>query len=238
MKSIIIFFLLIGVAFAGDCVSKKNALMIETNNECIQYIVSKGEVENELNIIVHGTWKEGSNILARYKPFVEDLVMQTDVTTIAVALPGYLSSSKNMLKPLWVSSKLVNTQGYVDFMATLIKKLKKKYKVTKVNFLGHSAGATLGANVLASYPNLISNALLVGGDYEQVNYKQINKKTKIVLVYGSKDKISIPLKTISFYELLKSIDSNVTLVEVLGGVHLDLEMSDDSVESFIEMIES
>ena len=57
-----------------------------------------GDEEGSLNIIVHGTWNEGTDTLARYAPF-EDLSMRTDITTIAVALPGYSGSSQIIFHP-------------------------------------------------------------------------------------------------------------------------------------------
>ena len=80
---------------SDDECAKKGDNFIYAGEECIEYKKFKGENEKSLNIIVHGTWKDGTDTLARYAPFAEDIAMGTDVTTIAVAPPGYSGSSTN-----------------------------------------------------------------------------------------------------------------------------------------------
>ena len=80
--------------------SKKVIILFFAGNECIQFYKSKGDTEDALNIIVHGTWKEGTNTLLDMLHLLRIYHFQTDITTVAVALPGYSDSSTNNFKSL------------------------------------------------------------------------------------------------------------------------------------------
>lgn len=139
---------------------------IYAGGECIQFYEAEGDTEGSINIIVHGTWKKGTNTLARYSSFADNMAMATDITSIAVALPGYSGSSMNKVKDLSHGGDTVYTKKYIQFTASLLKALKAKYGVEKVNYIGHSAGATLGSNVVALNPNLINTISAAGGRYD------------------------------------------------------------------------
>lgn len=229
---------------------QKGDNFIFAGGECIQYKAFKGEVAKTINIVVHGTWDAGTNTIGRYGPFAETLVMNTDITTIAVALPGYSDSSTNKLKSLSHGGGGVYTPEYIDFIADLVKSLKTKYKADTVNYMGHSAGASLGANMIAKYPEIVNTLTAAGGRYDLKKFKEEDRKTlysigdhmdqvgdtKILLVYGTKDTISEPKVTTDFYDKAKKSGLNVTLVKAQGAEHIDLDMTDASVEAFTEMV--
>ena len=235
-----------------DCL-KQGDDFIFAGGECIQFYEAEGDKEKEISIIVHGTWKEGTNTLARYSPFADDLSMQTDITTIAVSLPGYSKSSSNNFTSL--SHEGANNLGakkeYVLFLADLVKSLKEKYEATTVNYIGHSAGAMMGATLLGLKPDLVNNIVLAGGRYNIHESKDntkdlisitdvldlVSKDTNILLVYGSKDKISLPKVTKDFYTIAKSKNLKVQLLEAKDAVHLDLDMTDTSVEGIVELLD-
>lgn len=262
MNKIGLFF--IGLLFLGttsllsktvsqEMCSKNTQDFIFAGQECIQYVKADGDAEGILNIIVHGTWKKGTNILARYESFAEDLSMQTDITTIAVALPGYSGSSTNHLQAL-SNEKIKNqaaTKPYIDFLAELVKVLKEKYDAKKINYIGHSAGAMMGATLTGYYPNLINTIVSVGGRYDihktvkDTNLTsvidvmdRVNKEMPFLLIYGSKDTVSLPKVTKDFYKVALKKGLNVSIVEVKEGVHLDLDMSDTSVEAITELLDN
>lgn len=230
----------------------KTGSFIYAGNECIEYKAYETEDSEVITVIVHGTWDLGSNTLGRYGPFAETMNMISDLTTISVALPGYSSSSTNNLLPL-ASKEVKNLAAkkeYVEFLNQLISSLKNKYNAEKVNFIGHSAGAMMGATLLGINPDLIQNAVLVGGRYDihKVSDEKnlismvdvldkINKDTKILFIYGTEDKISKPEVTTSFYEVAKSKGLNVKLVKVEGAAHIDLDMTDTATEAAVEMFE-
>lgn len=233
-----------------DC-SKKGESFIYAGNECIQYKKFLGEEEGALNIIVHGTWNEGTDTLARYSPFAEDLAMRTDITTIAVALPGYSQSSTNNFPSL--SSKGVENLGakkeYVEFVASLVEALKEKFKANKITYIGHSAGCMMGATITGLKPDLINNLVCAGGVYnihEKSKEKdlisivdvldKVNKDTKFVLVYGTADDISKPQVTKDFYNLAKSKGLDVKLVEAKDAVHIDLDMTTEAKNAIEEIV--
>lgn len=225
---------------------------IFAGGECIQYSVSKADREGELNIIVHGTWPDGTNTLGRYTPFAETIAMSTDITTVAVALPGYSGSSTNNFTALAHegTKNLAAKEEYVRFLASLIKALKDKFEAEKVNYIGHSAGAMMGATLTGIEPGLINNIILAGGRYnihEKVKNKglisivdvldRVNKDTRFLLIYGTADKISEPKITKEFYKLALKNGLDAKIVEVANAPHLDLDMTDKSVESITQFLE-
>jgi dipeptidyl aminopeptidase/acylaminoacyl peptidase len=66
---------------------------------------------------------------------------------------------------------------------------------------------------------------------------KVDIKTKFVLIYGTADDISKPKTTIDFYNLAKSKGFNVKLVEVKDAPHLDLDMTSESIEAIVELVE-
>lgn len=234
-----------------ECVNKGDEYIF-AGDECIQYVISEGDKDGSLNIIVHGTWDEGTNTLGRYAPFAETLSMSTDITSIAVALPGYSNSSTNNFTALSHKGieNLAAQKKYLDFMEELITALKTKYKATTVNYIGHSAGAMMGATLTGYKPSLINNLVSIGGRYDihEVTKNKtlisivdvmdgIDKDIKYLLIYGSQDKISKPEVTKKFYKKALKKGLNVKLVEVKEGVHLDLDMTDTSVEAITELLD-
>lgn len=233
-----------------ECI-KKGENFIYAGNECIQYKKFNGEEEGALNIIVHGTWKDGTDTLARYAPFAEDISMRTDITTIAVALPGYSQSSTNNFPSL--SSKGVENLGakkeYVEFLASLIEALKNKYQANKITYIGHSAGCMMGATLTGLKPDLINNLVCAGGVYnihEKSDKKDlisiidvldnVSKDTKFVLIYGTVDDISKPEITKKFYELAKNKGLDVKLVEAKDAPHIDLDMTSEAKDVIEEIV--
>ena len=218
---------------------EKGEEYIFAGGECIQFYEAEGEKENELNIIVHGTWKAGTNTLGRYAPFADNLSMQTDITTVAVSLPGYSDSSTNNFQAL-------SHNGTKNLAA------QKSYEAKKVNYIGHSAGAMMGSTLVGYTPKLITTLTSAGGDYDihkkeknsdnlvsLVDYiDNVDKETKFLLVYGTKDKISKPQVTKDYYKAIKDKGFDATLVEVADAPHLDLDMTDTSVEAIVDMLDS
>ncbi len=225
---------------------------IFAGGECIQYVEVEGEKEGQLTIIVHGTWKAGANTLARYAPFAETMNMNTDITTIAVALPGYSNSSTNNFQALSHNGtkNLAAKKQYIEFLGELVQKLKEKYHAKIINYIGHSAGAMMGATLTGLHPTLINNIALAGGRYDIhkktdakdlisiIDYMpKLNKNTKYLLIYGTDDEISKPEITKDFYKIAKQQGLDVKIIEAEGETHLDLDMSDPSVEAITQMLD-
>ncbi len=236
---------------AEACAIQKGQFIF-AGGECIQYVEIEGEKKETITIIVHGTWKEHTDTLSRYTPFAETINMATDITTIAIALPGYSHSSTNHLQALSHkgSENLAESKAYLSFLAELITALKKTYRAKTVNYIGHSAGAMMGATLTGMKPSLINRIALAGGRYTthpsnktkdrlSINtyIERVDKKTKYLLIYGTEDKISKPQATKDFYTLAKKHGLDVTLVEVKGAAHLDLDMTDTSIEAIEAILE-
>jgi len=260
MKRIVFLLFLAGITSSVNaekiteksCSSQKGNFIF-AGGECIEYAAVEGEKEDTITVIVHGTWKAGTNTLARYTPFAETINMATDITTVAVALPGYSRSSSNQLQALAHQSekKPFAAKAYIVFLDQLIQALKKRYHATTVNYIGHSAGASMGATLTGYHPGLISHIALAGGRYQARGTEhergllfirdylyKLDKKTAYVLIYGTKDNISKPVESQAFYTLAKKQGLQVTLVEVKGAPHLDLDMTDTSVEAIENMLEN
>lgn len=236
-----------------ECNLKDTEEYIFAGGECIQYYMSEGEKESEINIVVHGTWDAGTNTLGRYAPFADNLSMATDITTIAIALPGYSNSSTNNFKALSHNGtkNLAAQKEYIEFLSNLVKKLKVNYEAKKVNYIGHSAGALMGSTLTGYSPKLINVMVSAGAGYDihskikeskglisLVDYiDKVDKETKFLIVYGTKDKISKPKISKDYYQVLKNRGFNATLIEVIDAPHLDLDMSDTSIEAITEILE-
>jgi len=221
--------------------------------ECIEFRAFEGDSNEHIVVIVHGTWDEGTNTLGRYAPFAETMNLNTDLTTIAVALPGYSGSSTNNFSSLAHKGvkNLSANEDYVLFLGELVKTLKDKFKATRVTYIGHSAGARMGATLTGLKPGLIQNIALAGGKYINDADKKdseslvsldnvinnVDKDTKYLFIYGTEDKISKPEETISYFKIAKAKGLKAKLIEVKGAEHIDLDMTDTSVEAIVEMLE-
>jgi pimeloyl-ACP methyl ester carboxylesterase len=259
MKYILIIFIFTSTFLSANInkiqCEKKGDGYIFAGGECIQYVEFEGDKEGSLNIVVHGAWKNGTNILARYAPFAETLNMNTDITTVAIALPGYSNSSTNNFTGLLNKGSdkpyLVGKTEYIKFMSDLVSKFKMKYKATTINYISHSAGAILGATLTGYTPKLIQNVVCAGGAYnlKDKNNKSsslislidvidnVDKKTNFLIIYGTKDKISPTQRNIKFHSFLKTNGLNSKLIKVNGAKHLDLDMTDVSVDAISEMLD-
>ncbi|MBU0631874.1 alpha/beta fold hydrolase [bacterium] len=230
----------------------KGSGFIFAGGECIAYKEAKGDKEGSLTIVVHGTWKEGANVLARYATFADDLAMLTDITTVAIALPGYSGSSTNHFQALShdKTKKLAADKGYIKFLDALITALKAKYKAKTVNYIGHSAGAMMGATLMGIDPGLIQNIALAGGRYDihEISkekdlisavdiFDKIDKDANILLIYGTRDEISKPDVTKDFYALAKKQGLHVSIVEVKDAPHSDLDSTETSMEAISKMLD-
>ena len=226
---------------------------IFAGGECIETRMFEGDSNEHLLIIVHGTWDEGTNTLGRYAPFAESMNMNTDLTTIAVALPGYSGSSTNNLPSLADKKVHTNQAGrkvYVEFLGELITVLKQKYEASKITLVGHSAGARMVATLTGLKPGLVQNVALAGGGYvvkaenkgkDLISFNDVidsaSKDTNYLFIYGTEDKISKPEVTTEFFKVAQEKGLKAKLVKVEGAAHIDLDMTDPSVEAITEMVE-
>lgn len=234
-----------------DC-EKKGEGFIYAQSECINYKMFSGDGD-ALNIVIPGTWDEGSDTLARYAPYAEDVTMRSDVSTIAVALPGYSKSSSNNL--VSIGSKTKKNQAakkeYVEFLGSLVEALKEKHNASKVTIIAHSAGCMMSATLLGTKPGLVDNLVCAGGIYDIHKNNpddktlisavdvidNINKDTKIIVVYGTQDDVSTPQMNIDFYNLAKTKGLDVKLVEAKGAPHMELEMTSEALAAIVELVE-
>lgn len=241
-----------GKVSENQCIDKGDGYIF-AGDECIQYYISEGKKESEINIVVHGTWPDGLDIFRRYLPFAENLAIATDITTIAVALTGYSDSSTNNFQSLGYNKQenLGAQKKYIEFLSDLVKKLKNKYNATKVNYIGHSAGAMMGATLTGFTPGLVNTMASVGGRYDihekvkdskdlisLVDYiDKVDPKTEFLLVYGADDIVSEPSVTKDFYKVLEEKDLKATLVEIDTVAHEYLDTTYITVNAIVEMLD-
>ena len=252
MKKLITF-LLISISIINaksinaDACKNLKGKHIFSGGECIEYAVFEGEESDKLVVLIHGAWKEGADTLAVYKPYAEAINLESDITTVAVALPGYSGSSTNTLTALTHEKggalKLATSKKYLDFLSSLLSDLKNKFKAKELIVSAHSASAAASAALLGYKPNLINKAQLAGGFYK-LKYKdsitankvinQISKDTKINIIYGTKDSISKAINSKEFYKLAKSKGLKVKLIE-LNQNHTNLDRSEKAQKELIEL---
>lgn len=254
MKKYLISLCLLTSLFATDKASceNKNGSFIYAKGECIEYKKYDGENDEALNIIIHGTWEEGSDTIARYSPLAEDIALRSDISTLAIALPAYSKSSSNKL--LAIGNKKVKnlaaTKEYVEFLGVLVENLKEKYKSSKITLIAHSAGCMMSATLLGIKEDLVDNLVCMGGIYDIHKRSddkslisaidivdKISKKVKIVLVYGTLDDISTPQMTKDFYKLAKQKGLDVTLLELKDLGHMDLDSASQTKEAIEKLLE-
>jgi len=259
MKYLLLIFIITSTFLSANtnkkqCLTKGDGYIF-AGGECIQYKDYEGDKDGSLNIVVHGAWKNGTNILARYAPFAETLNMNTDITTVAIALPGYSDSSTNNFTGLLNKGHnkpyLVGKKEYIEFMSDLVLKLKNKYNAKTVNYISHSAGAILGATLTGYSPKLIQNIVCAGGGYDLHKMKEnssdlislvdvinsVDKSTNFLIIYGTKDTISPSKRNKNFHKFLLEHNLNSKLVEVTDAVHIDLDMTDTSVDAITDMLD-
>jgi pimeloyl-ACP methyl ester carboxylesterase len=226
---------------------------IFAGGECINYFVEEGDKEDELTIILHGAWPDGTNTLARYSPFASNVSMATDITTVAIALPGYSKSSTNNLKSLTFKDnnpRKAQTKEYVLFLGETIKALKLKFNAKTINVVAHSASAMMSSTLTALEPNLIQNIALAGGKYtiKDKNNNQnlisindyldtLSTNTKYLIIYGTKDKIAPAKHSKDLHNKLIKKGINSKIIAVKDFAHLDLDMTDESIEAITTMLE-
>ena len=104
--------------------------------------------------------------------------------------------------------------------------------------------AFIGSTVTGYSPGLIDTMTSAGAGYKSEKgialndyIDTIDKNTEFLLVYGTKDKISKPQITKDYYKKLNEKGYKVKLVKVVDAPHIDLDMSDTSVEAITEMLE-
>ena len=247
--SVMLFALSANATTKSECESKDGDFIFNVG-ECLEYSSVGPTNSEEITVVIHGVWDKGTNTLGRYSVYASNLNFITDVTTIAVALPGYSNSTTNKF-PALDNDKIENLaakKDYVEFVASLVQNLKDKYGAKKINYIGHSAGAMIGATITGLYPDLIDNIVLAGGRYDihevsdakdLISVVDVIEKiddTKFLLIYGTEDEISKPKVTKEFYELAKNRDLDVDILEVKGAKHIDLEMKDESVDAIADLL--
>ncbi len=234
-----------------DCENKGDDF-IYVKKECINFKAFEGE-KSGLTIIVHGTWDEGTDIIARYSPFAEDVSMSSEITALALALPGYSKSTSNNLKAIGSKEvkNLAAKKEYAEFFVALIEALKERFDSKKTTIIAHSAGCMLSVTAVGLKPNLVDNLVCAGGIYD-IHKKvpddkslisaidvinNISKDTKIAIVYGTQDDVSTPQMNKEFYELAKKKGLNVELIEAKDAPHMELEMTKESKEIIEKYLE-
>lgn len=98
---------------------------------------------DDVIIFVHGL---GSYLLAWKKNIAE---LKNDFRTIAIDLPGYGKSSKEL------------HDGTPEFYADVIAEFMNKLNIEEANIAGHSMGGQAAITMALKYPSLVKNLILV-----------------------------------------------------------------------------
>lgn len=227
---------------------------IFAKGECLNYIVSWGDAQkSEINILLHGSWRENSSPVAqRFTEIADDFRDNTNITSIALAMPGYDESTSNRYSNMnWKNTNVIPAnESFVKIISQAIKNLKIKYNATKVNIYGKSSGAMLGGIISGYSPGLLDKVILLGGAYNiyftyeyngwgrmspgfisAVNYIDlVDKKTSFLVIAGGKDKKANPIFAKRYVKKLNKAGIKAKVV-----VFKDLEHS--GMESNIYVLE-
>ncbi|OPX26575.1 MAG: hypothetical protein DRG11_03200 [Epsilonproteobacteria bacterium] len=237
MKNILIVLVFISPIFSSNieskCEKKPNHIYIAP--ECIELSTAIGEQKDSLIVLLHGMWKEGANVLGIYSSFAQDLSMQTDKTVVAVAQPGYSGSTTNKFKAIISDKKQTKNKDYLEFISNILKNLKQKHKAKTLVVVAHSAGASMIATIMTKEKQLIQVAVLAGGKYDKIDTKKLDKKAKYIVVYGEKDKISPPKRSINFHKNLQKQKLNTTILPIKDVGHSFLDTDDKVVDVVIAL---
>jgi predicted esterase len=217
----------------NNCEIKPNFIYVAP--ECIQIHTAIGEQKGSLIVLLHGMWKDGANVLGIYSSFGEDVSMQTDKTVVAVAQPGYSGSSTHKFKAIISNKKQTKNKKYLKFISNILKKLKSKHKTKTLVVVAHSAGASMIASIMTVNKGLIQVALLAGGKYDNIDTKKLDKKAKYIVIYGDKDKISPPRRSINFHKRLQKQKLDTTILAIKDTGHAFLDTNDKVVEELIKL---
>jgi predicted esterase len=172
-----------------------------------------------------------------------------NVVAVGVLRPGYTDRKGNRSKGRRGKTTGDNyTPKVLAAIQKLTTQLKKQYTPAKIVLVGHSGGAAISANLLATYPQLYTGAVLIScpcdlhrwrahmknwrGDGKNSIWdekvrslspieevKGIDKAAKIAVVHGTKDKV-VPLSIANRYvKALKTHRHKVSFVAIEGQGH-------------------
>jgi len=169
-----------------------------------------------------------------------------DVVAVGLLRPGYTDPQGNKSEgergeATGDSLNVTNTEA----IAGAIDELKRRWSAREVVLAAHSGGATLTANVLCRYPEIIDRALLVSSVYDVEMWRQhmfektgapvfqgeinalspieqitgMSNQVEVTLMVGSQDEIAPPSFSEQYEAVARSHGKNVRLVRLEGKGH-------------------
>ncbi|WP_168188016.1 S9 family peptidase [Hahella sp. CCB-MM4] len=128
-------------------------------------------------------------------------------------------------------------------IAEAIEQLRDKYQPSNVILVGHSGGAAITGNLIATYPDLVDEAVLVScpcninqwrtdmfqltgksffkGDLDVISpvdqVNDVSTNTHITLITGKEDPVARPTLSHEYFEALQKADKSAELITVDGG---------------------
>jgi predicted esterase len=221
--------------------------------ECLNYSISKGMNNDKINILIHGSWPKGMDPLSiLFDEIAENLTKNTEITSIAIATPGYSESTSNRYSELsWGNNRIIPAEEeFIKIIAKAIEELKIKYKAKEVNLYGKSSGAMIGGIISGYKPGLIDRYILIGGSYDPYyTYKyngwgtlgyghltsvqyipNVDKNAKFLLIAGEKDDKAPPIFAKQYKEQLNKAGINAEVVIIKDAKHSQLERNSEVLD--------
>jgi len=226
-----------------DCQTQKeitsNNSTIFAAGECIDYHIAQGENKDSVIVVLHGAHTDGGNPMSWMPKWGRYTSTSTDITTYILAMPGYGGSTSNRFgKMIWTNHLVPSAQlDYIKFTAEILKKIKDKHSAKNLYVFGHSSGADLATTISGLSPNLIQKVIAYAGAYDYPYYFKrwknysphfevapthyVNKiqDTKILLLAGGKDQLSLPKFTKHYEQILLDNNVNVTSFVIKNAKH-------------------
>jgi pimeloyl-ACP methyl ester carboxylesterase len=227
------------------CTPADNINWVKGKEECVR-IITQNPIKNPkaLVVLIHGDVSRGgaSDYLAKRAYRIEPEFNQFTVVTLI--RPGYFDSKGNYSTGSDNNRRDHYTTHNVDAIASAIKKLKEKYKPSKVVVAGHSGGAAIAGNITGRHPNLIDGIVLAAcpcdiprwratrnsswsSSLSPISYVKNIKNTKVAVIAGGDDSNTFPNLMSDYVDELRKngVDASFSLLE--GVSHNGVARSDE-----------
>ncbi|UFN50742.1 S9 family peptidase [Roseomonas sp. OT10] len=192
--------------------------------------------DGKIVVLIHGNGAPGGKGPVRTLPLWAPKVVAAmpGASVIALYRPGYGDMEGRVSDGSDGGRDDNWTADNIDAVADALRALRERYRPQEVVVLAHSGGAAVAANILGRAPGLIDRALLLGcpcshaqltmGPYPRSLdpmdiVSRIPTTTRVLLMTGSKDKVTNPAASLAFVAALSGRGVQARFEAVPDGQH-------------------
>lgn len=198
----------------------------------VRHYASIGPAQDTLAVFLHGDVSAGGSadyMLSSAQRFVADV---PGAHAVVMLRPGYFDRTNLASEGSDCGRRDCYTDEVIGSVSKAIARVKLSYGAKIVLGLGHSGGAAILANVLASSPGLLTGAILASCPCDLRSWKRnwtnsrspidvvgtISRSTKVVAVTGRDDPNTVPAIAERYVAALKAAGRDGTLI-LVDGTH-------------------